>query len=44
MREFTFIYYVGAALHQTTVTGDMAARFEAGLGSRMLGKIVGEAR
>ena len=44
MREFTFVYYVGAALHQTTVSGDMAERFEAGLGNRMLCKIVGEAK
>ena len=44
MREFTFVYYVGAALHQTTVPGDMAARFEAGLGGRLLCKIIGEAK
>jgi hypothetical protein len=44
MRDIIFIYLDGSTVRQATLTGAAADRFEVGLGNRMLGKIVGEAR
>lgn len=44
MRDIIFVYLDGLTVRQATLTGAAAERFEAGLGGRMLGKIIGEAR
>ena len=44
MRDIVFVYWIGEQVKQATVKQWQADRFEAGLGNRMIGKIVLEAR
>lgn len=44
MRDIIFVYLDGSIVRQATLTGAAAERFESGLGNRMIGKIIGEAR
>lgn len=44
MRDIIFIYWLGEQVKQATVHDWQAGRFEIGLGDRMIGKIVLEAR
>lgn len=44
MRDTVFVYLVGEKVMQATLTGQVAERFEIGLGERLLGKVVLEAK
>lgn len=44
MRDTVFVYIVNGLIKQATLRGDAAERFEIGLGNRMLGKVILEAR
>lgn len=44
MRDTVFIYIINGLIKQATLRGDAADRFELGLGDRMLGKVILEAR
>lgn len=44
MRDIIYIYMDGLRLAQATLCGEMAARFERGLGDRLIGKVVLEAK
>lgn len=44
MRDVIFVYWLGEQIKQARLEHWQAERFEAGLGDRMIGKIVLEAR
>ena len=44
MRDTVFVYIVNGLIKQATLSGAEADRFELGLGDRMLGKVILEAR
>lgn len=44
MRDIIFVYMDGTTVRQATLTGAVADRFERGLGDRLIGRIVLEAR
>ncbi len=44
MRDIVFVYTVGGQIMSATLHGFEAERFEKGLGDRLLGKVVLEAK